>query len=214
MLLTLNQLKIPPGDRLLLTSLNWQDYEQILEELGEHRAIRLCYSQGTLEVMTPLFIHENTKVLIGDLVKVLLDELDLDYEAAGSTTFKHKRMEQGVEPDESFYIDNCSKIRGKTRIDLEIDPPPDLAIEIDITNRTLFNNYEALGVPELWRYNGKRLQINILQGKKYITSNESSIFPQFNLVEKIPETLQSAQKIGSAKALKQFRIWVQQIINH
>ncbi len=212
MLLTLKQLKIPPGDRLLLTSLNWQDYEQILEELGEHRNLRLSYSQGTLEIMTPLFIHENTKVLMGDLVKILLDELDLDYEAAGSTTFKHKKMAQGVESDESFYINNCTLIRGKTRINLEVDPPPDLAIEIDITNRTLFNNYETLGIPELWRYNGERLQINVLQNGKYITTNKSNIFSQFNLVKKIPEILKYAQVIGSAKALKEFRQWVKENI--
>lgn len=211
MLLTLKQLEIPPGDRLILTELKWPDYEQILEELGEHRCYRLSYSQGTLEIMTPLFIHENTKVLIGDLVKILLDELNLDYEAAGSTTFKSKKMDQGVEPDESFYIDNCTKIRGKERINLDIDPPPDLAIEIDITNRTLFNNYEALEVPELWRYNGERLEINVLQDGRYISQDKSDIFPQFNLVQKIPETLKLSQIIGSAKSLKQFRQWVKQI---
>jgi len=161
MLLALKQLTVTPGDRLLLTSLTWQDYETILDELGDRRSIRLSYSQGTLEAMTPLFIHENTKVLIGDLVKVLLDELELDYEPAGSTTFKNQQMDQGIEPDESFYIENCHAIRGKTRLDLAIDPPPDLAIEIDITKRTRFNNYERLGVPELWRYNGERLEINV-----------------------------------------------------
>ncbi|WP_107667729.1 Uma2 family endonuclease [Cyanothece sp. BG0011] len=212
MLLTLKQLQIPPGDRLILTALKWQDYEQILEELGEHRSLRLSYSQGTLEIMTPLFIHENTKVLIGDLVKILLDELNLDYEAAGSTTFKSQTMDQGVEPDESFYIDNCTKIRGKQRINLDHDPPPDLAIEIDITNRTLFNNYEVLGVPELWRYNGEKLEINILRNGRYIIIDKSEIFPRFNLIETIPETLKSAQIIGSAKALKQFRQWVKQTI--
>jgi Uma2 family endonuclease len=108
MLLALKQLTVTPGDRLLLTSLTWQDYETILDELGERRSIRLSYSQGTLEAMTPLFIHENTKVLIGDLVKVLLDELELDYEPAGSTTFKNQQMDQGIEPDESFYIENCA----------------------------------------------------------------------------------------------------------
>ncbi|MGB5768987.1 MAG: Uma2 family endonuclease, partial [Crocosphaera sp.] len=113
---------------------------------------------------------------------------------------------------ESFYINNCTLIRGKTRINLEVDPPPDLAIEIDITNRTLFNNYQALGVPELWRYNGERLQINVLQNGKYITTDKSNIFPQFNLVKKIPEILKSAQIIGSAKALKEFRKWVKEIV--
>ncbi len=213
MLLALKQLTVTPGDRLLLTSLTWQDYETILDELGDRRSIRLSYSQGTLEAMTPLFIHENTKVLIGDLVKVLLDELELDYEPAGSTTFKNQQMDQGIEPDESFYIENCAAVRGKKRLDLAIDPPPDLAIEIDITKRTRFNNYERLGVPELWRYDGERLEINVLQGSEYVESCQSRLFSQFNLIEKIPETLQNSQKIGSAMALKQFRIWVKQTLN-
>ena len=96
---------------------------------------------------------------------------------------------------------------------MAIDPPPDLAIEIDITKRTRFNNYERLGVPELWRYNGERLEINVLQGSEYVESSQSRLFSQFNLIEKIPETLQNSQKIGSAMALKQFRIWVKQTLN-
>jgi Uma2 family endonuclease len=122
-------------------------------------------------------------------------------------------MDQGIEPDESFYIGNCAAIRGKKRLDLAIDPPPDLAIEIDITKRTRFNNYERLGVPELWRYNGERLEINVLQGSEYVEACQSRLFSQFNLIEKIPETLQNSQKIGSAMALKQFRIWVKQTLN-
>lgn len=103
--------------------------------------------------MTPLFTHANAKVQIGIFVVILLDALQLDYKLSGSTTFKNKQMQQGVEPDESFYIQNCLAIRGKERIDLTVDPPPDLAIEIDITSRTQFDNYQLLGVPELGRYN-------------------------------------------------------------
>jgi len=210
MLVALQQLTVPPGDRLLLTSLTWQDYEQILAELGEHRSTRLSYCQGTLEIMTPLFIHENTKILIGDFVKILLEELGLDYEPAGSTTLKNQKMERGVEPDESFYITNCRAIRGKTRLNLEIDPPPDLAIEIDITHPTKLDNYERLGVPELWCYNGARLAIYILQNSQYLETGQSQLFPQFNLVAQIPEMLQKSSSIGSARILKEFRLWVKQ----
>ena len=100
MLLELKKLSVPPGDRLLVKDVTWQEFEQILEELGERRAARISYSNGILEIMTPLFSHENTKVLIGDCVKILLDELGLDYEPSGSTTFKNEQMSQGVEPDE------------------------------------------------------------------------------------------------------------------
>jgi Uma2 family endonuclease len=211
MLLELRKINIPPGDRVLLTDISWQEYEQILEELGEHRSAKLSYSNGILEIMTPLFIHENTTGLIGDFIKILLDELEIDYEPSGSTTFKNQQMNQGVEPDESFYIKNCLAIRGKERIDLTIDPPPDLAIEIDITSRTQLDNYRLLGVPELWRYNGKRLQINILQNEQYIESQVSSIFPDFELKNKIPQLLEQSKKIGSARILKEFRAWVKEV---
>ncbi|MCU0537194.1 MAG: Uma2 family endonuclease [Hydrococcus sp. Prado102] len=212
MLLELRKLNIPPGDRILLTDISWQEYEQILEELGEHRAAKLSYSNGILEIMTPLFIHENATALIGDFVKILLDELDIDYELSRSTTFKNRQMNQGVEPDESFYIKNCLAIRGKERIDLTIDPPPDLAIEIDITSRIQLDNYRLLGVPELWRYNGKRLQINILQDDRYIESQVSSIFPDLELIREIPQRLEQSKQIGSARILKEFRIWVKKVI--
>lgn len=204
MLLELRQLIVPPGDRLLLKDVTWQEFEQILAELGDGRAARLSYSNGMLEIMTPLFAHEHANSLIGDFVNILLDELGLDYEPSGSTTFKNEQMCQGVEPDESFYIQNCEAIRAKERIDLTVDPPPDLVVEIDITSRTQFDNYQLLGVPELWRYNGTRLQINLLLNSRYIESQFSPNFPNFALTEKIPQFLEQSKQVGSAKALKAF----------
>ena len=205
MLIDLKQITIPPGDHILLNKVTWLQYEQILAELGEYRPTKISYSKGFLEIITPLFSHENAKVVIGDFVKILLEELNLDYEPAGSTTFKNEKMQQGVEPDESFYIANCQSIRGKERINLTIDPPPDLAIEIDITNRTKFSNYLPLGVPELWRYDGKQLQINVLVGNQYLESLLSNTFPDFNIKEKIPELLQQSKQVGSAKIKKIFQ---------
>lgn len=212
MLLELRQLIVPPGDRLLLKDVTWQEFEQILAELGDGRAARLSYSNGMLEIMTPLFTHEHAKSLIGGFVKILLDELGLDYEPSGSTTFKNEQMHQSVEPDESFYLQNCEAIRGKARIDLTVDPPPDLAIEIDITSRTQFDNYQLLRVPELWRYNGKRLQINALLNSRYIEFQFSPTCPNFALTEKIPQFLEQSKQVGSAKALKAFRVWVKEQI--
>lgn len=213
MLLELNRLSVPPGQRVLLKDVSWQEFETILEELGEHRATRLAYSQGTLEIMNPLPEHEKSKGLIGDFVKILLEEFQLDCEAFGSTTFKRQDMAQGLEPDESFYIQNHTLMIGKDRIDLTIDPPPDLAIEIDITSRTPFNNYETLRVPELWRYDGRRLQINLLQDGKYIESLTSPNFPGLPLAEKIPQFLEQSKTIGRSPTLRAFRAWLQEQLN-
>jgi Uma2 family endonuclease len=177
MQLELKQIIIQPGNQLLLKDITWPMFENLLTELGESRASRLSYSKGTLEIMVPLPEHEIGKVLIGDLVKILLEELDIEFWPLGSTTFKNENIAQGVEPDACFYIQNEAAVRGKNRIDLETDPPPDLAIEIDLTSRTQFNNYEALGVPELWRYNGRNLQISVLQDENTYSPIAVSSFP-------------------------------------
>ena len=207
MLLELNQLIVSPGHQLLIKNVSWQMYKHILEELGENRSSRVSYSQGILEIMTPLPEHEAAKVIIGDLVKALLEELDIEFWSLGSTTFDKENMTEGVEPDDCFYIQNEAAVRGKKRINLETDPPPDLAIEIDITSRTRFHNYEVLGVPELWRWNGRKLEINMLQDGKYVESNTSSIFPNLLIAEVIPEYL-ARSNFGRNATMKAFRAWV------
>lgn len=117
-------------------------------------------------------------------------------------------MAQGLEADNCFYIQNEAAVRGKNRIDLATDPPPDLAIEIDITSRTQFNNYEALGVPELWRYNGRSLQISVLQDGKYIKGDRSLQFPNFPITELNPQYIEQSKTAGRNVAMKAFRSWV------
>ncbi|HEY9633505.1 MAG TPA: Uma2 family endonuclease [Coleofasciculaceae cyanobacterium] len=209
-LFELKQLTIPPGNKAQLKNISWHMYETILEEMGEGYAARLAYYKGTLEIRMPLPRHERAKSMIGDLVKVLLEELDIDCEALGSTTFKREDMESGVEPDDCFYIQNEAAIRGKDRIDLTIDPPPDLAIEIDNTSSTSLSSYQALEVPELWRYNGRMLQINVLQYGKYVETQISPNFPAFPLIEVIPQYLEQSKAIGRNATIKAFRNWVRE----
>lgn len=209
MLLELKRIHVPPGQRVLLQDVTWQELEAILEDLGEHRAARIAYDRGILEIMAPLPEHEDDKEIISDLVKALLEELDIEFRCLGSTTFKNQAMAQGIEPDQCFYIKNESKIRGKKRLDLAVDPPPDLALEIDITSRTHPNIYEALKVPELWRFDRGKLQINVLQDGHYVESQQSLNFPLFPLIEAIPQHLEQSTIAGRNATLKAFRIWVQ-----
>lgn len=212
MLLELRRLSIPPGQRVLLHEASWQDFELILNELGENRSARIAYDDETLEIMTPLPEHEAAKEIIGDLVKALLEELNIEFLTLGSTTFKNQAMSKGIEPDQCFYIQNERAIRGKKRIDLTVDPPPDLALEIDITSRTHPNIYQALGVPELWRFEQSQLQINLLQDGKYIVATESLIFSQIPLVEVIPQYLEQSRSVGRNTTIKAFRSWVREQI--
>jgi Uma2 family endonuclease len=208
MLLKLQQIIVKPGQEMLLQDISWQQLENILSEMGEKSAARISYSDGWLEIMVPLPEHEKDKELIGDLVKILLEILQIDFEPFGSTTLKNERMRQAVEPDTSFYIQNQAAIIGKNRIDLNIDPPPDLAIEIDITSRTRFQNYEILGVPELWRYTQQGLEISILQEGKYIKSESSPNFPNIPIIELVNKYVQQCLTIGRSQAMRNFRDWV------
>ncbi len=205
MLLQLNKITVPPGSQLLLHDITWDDFKHILDELGEKRSARLSYSKGTLEIMTPLPEHETGKKIIGDLVSALLDELGIKFWPLGSTTIKRQSMSAAVEPDECYYIANEAIVRGRDRLDFEVDPPPDLAIEIDITSRTAFDNYQVLGVPELWKYNGKKLQINVLRSGIYIQSQTSDLFPNLDVGSIIPDLLLLSKTQGRFAAIQQMR---------
>ena len=210
MQLQLEQLDIQPGQRILLRNLRWDQFEQILDELGSERSSRIAYYKRTLEIMVPLPEHENGKENIGDLVKALLEETDIEFVPFGSTTFKRQNMDSGVEPDECFYITHEAAMRGAARINLNFDPPPDLAIEIDITTSSEIKkrSYQALGVPELWIYDGRKLEINVLGDGKYVKSTFSPTFPNFSIVEVIPRYVAMSQVDGRNTAIKAFRAWV------
>lgn len=210
MLLELKRVEIPPGHTIRLKDVTWEEFEQILEELGQHRVARIAYNNHILEIMTPLPEHENNKEIIGDLIKALLEELDIEVYPLGSTTFKNELMQQGIEPDNCFYIQNEEKVRGKERLDLTVDPPPDLALEIDVTSRTHRDIYARLGVPELWRFEKGKLQINVLRNGTYIDVEFSPIFPNLPLKEVIPQYLQQVKVIGRNKTMKVFRNWIRE----
>jgi Uma2 family endonuclease len=209
MLLELRQLKIQPGQQLLLEDVSWQQLENILGELGDKRAARLSYSDGRLEIMVPLPEHEKAKEIIGDMVKILLTELEINYDSLASTTLKNEHMSQAVEPDACFYIQNQGAVIGKKRLDLRTDPPPDLAIEIDITSRTQLTNYQLLGVPELWRYGYQGLQINVLKNGRYLKVTNSPIFPEIPIIDLVNQYVEQSQFVGGSQALRAFRVWLQ-----
>jgi Uma2 family endonuclease len=206
--LTLRQLDVPPGQRILLHDVSWAEFEAILEELGDHRGSRLAYNNGTLEIMMPLPEHEDDKEIIGDLLKALLEELDIEFRTLGSTTFKNQSLVQGLEPDQCFYIQNEPGIRGKKRLDMTVDPPPDLALEIDITSRTHVAIYLALKVPELWRFDNGELQISRLRSGEYVELEESPNFPGLPLKTVIPQYLADSKQVGRNTVMKAFRQWV------
>ncbi|MGC1528507.1 MAG: Uma2 family endonuclease [Phormidesmis sp.] len=208
--LQLGQIKLSPGQSVELEDIGWPEFEAILAELGDSRATRIAYNNRTLTIVAPLFAHENSKASLGDVVKVLLEELDIDYVCAGSTTLKRQDVDKGVEPDDSFYIENFASALNKQRINLDVDPPPDLAIEVDLTSKTQAEIYQALGVPELWRYDEGRLRIDVLHSGEYVEVNESPNFPGWPLVELAQRYIDRARLAGQGRATKELRQWVRQ----
>jgi Uma2 family endonuclease len=145
----------PPEGRILLHDVDWGGYEKMLQIIGD-RHIHVTYDDGTMEVRMPSQQHERAAQLLGFVVGRIADELELDYEALGMTTWRRPDMDKGLEADQCYYIRNAALARGREELDLEVDPPPDLAIEVDITSSSLnrMGVYAGLRVPEVWRYDG------------------------------------------------------------
>ncbi len=170
----------PQEQRVVLRNVSWDTYERLLAEHQGSSAPRLAYDRGDLELMSPLPKHERFARAIETIGDTLGDELDLNIDTGfGSTTFRREGAGAGFEPDACFYIQSEPRVRGKERIDLRVDPPPDVAVEIDITSPSVPREpiYARLGVPEIWRYDGERLEILLLEGGEYAPSPESRALP-------------------------------------
>lgn len=200
---------IPKQENILLQNISWQEFETILTEMGDSRAQKIAYDRGTLEIIMPLPEPEYFKEVIADLIKDLADELELDYESLGSTTWKRQDLSASIESDNCFYIQNEQLIRGQLDIDLDQDPPPDLALEIDVTSKSLNRQpiYARLQVPEIWRYDAGVLHIYHLQAGQYVESNSSLAFPNFP-VKEIPSFVEKHLEAGRRQIRKLFREWV------
>jgi Uma2 family endonuclease len=195
--------------RLTLHNISWETYEQLLATFGEHRAVRLHYDQGILELMVPLENHEQPSELIGVLIRTLAIESGLNLKSLASTTLRRKDLQKAAEPDKCFYLQNESLVRGR-EVDLERDLPPDLVVEIDITHADIDKNtlYAQMGVPEFWRFNGKTLKIfQLIQGQ-YEEVPVSPVFPWIPM-KVIYRFLQQCAEVGEAPAYLELRDWIQ-----
>jgi len=200
------------ADRIVLNSVSWEQFEKILEDLGDHRIARIAYDNGTLEIMTPLPEHEYFKEVIGDAVKDVADELDIDYASYGSTTWRKQIKMAGLEPDNCFYFQNEAIVRGRLDLDLSKgDPPPDLALEIDITHKSLdrFPIYARLEVPELWCYDNGELKIYHLRDGMYVEAETSLALPQLPIKE-LPQIIERHRAEGRRTVRKAVRTWARE----
>lgn len=171
--------KSPAEQRTILRNISWETYERLLADHLDSSSPRFAYDRGVLEIMVVSERHERPNRLIAQLVETLAEELDIDLENLGSTTYKREDLQRGFEPDSCFYIQNEAQIRGKIEIDPNTDPPPDLVIEVDITSPSLprFPIYARFGVPEIWRYDGEKVSIHGLRDAEYVELPASLALP-------------------------------------
>jgi Uma2 family endonuclease len=196
-------IQLPPGAVLRFPG-NWQDYQRLSQRLGDRSAVRIKYRPGEILLMVPLPEHGRNAHLIAHAVTVLLDQAERDYEAFTPITMELPQA-SGIEPDYCFYIDNWAAVAGKTRIDWENDPPPDLAIEIDVTSYTKVSDYLAYRVPEVWLWKRNQLQIHQLHGDRYEKVNRSRCFPEVDVGDAIARCLRIAYEHNTSQAIRDLR---------
>jgi Uma2 family endonuclease len=175
----------------------------------------MAFDRGTLEIMAPSFAHERPNHLLALIVDLIALEWGLDLEAAGSTTFKREDVERGFEPDAAFYIQHAADIRGNTSIDLHRDPPPDLVIEVDITHPSLnkFPIYAALGIPEVWRYDGRVVLFYRLEGHTYVVTDTSRVLPGVTS-SWMTQWLETSQEMPHAAWMRSVQTWARALVEH
>lgn len=182
----------------------WQDYCQLRDSRGNGSIPRLKYHDGEILLMSPLPRHGREANILADIVKVLLDSQNRNYEAFTPITLDLPEV-SGIEPDYCFYIDNWQAVVGKDRIDWQQDPPPDLVIEIDVTSYTSELDFLPYNVPEVWLFKNNRLTIHQLVDGKYEVSENSRYFPNLSIQTTIDICVATAKTKGTGTAISELR---------
>ncbi len=196
-------------ERFLLNGISWATYEALLADL-EHGGTRLTYDQGRLELMSPSGHHEWFAEIIGQMIGTMTLELDIPIRTTGSWTLKLELTRRGVEADKSYYVANEPRVRGRRDLTLQRDPPPDLAVEVEISRPWIDKApiYADLGVPEIWHYDGGRLRVELLQQDGTYAESPTSVAFPFLPIGKIEEFLDRLPETDETTWIRRFRDWV------
>jgi Uma2 family endonuclease len=200
-IITKDIIDLPPGTRIQFPA-TLAEYEHLLEQLGDRAGLRLRFRNDHILLMAPLPEHGNQTDILSDLVKALLRYQNRDWQSFDAITLKKSGI-PGVEPDACFYIENRDAILGKPRFDLDTDPPPDLAIETDLTSFTDINDYLPIAVPEVWIYQAGKLHIHRFVADRYVETT-SQLFPTIPIAEILPNYVNRTWEVGSSVALREF----------
>lgn len=205
---------LPDRQYLLLHDVSWDDFRNFERMVDDQPGHRLTYDRGRLEYMTLTHLHESVKMLIHDLLVILCDEFDSPRKNGGSTTFRREDLDRGLEPDQCYYLEHEPLVRGKDVLDLTVDPPPDLAIEVEITRSALdrLGIFSALGVPEIWCIDDAHARFLRLNDRgEYEEYAESRHFAGITS-DGIAEFLRKRDQLDERTLAKSFREWVREVV--
>jgi Uma2 family endonuclease len=210
-MVTVERVALIPESRIVLSGISWELYEQ-LRENEKNWNVRMAYDRGTLELMSPSCDHESIKELIAEMVKAFTAELGIPRRSLGSTTWKSRELAKGLEADSCFYILNHHRVSKRRHVDLLVDPPPDLAIETEISRSVVkrLRIYAALGVPEIWRWRKKGLAAYSLTADgKYVEREFSLNLPMLRVTDLQP-FLEFELSADESAWIRSFRAWVRE----
>lgn len=197
----------------VLQDIDWGTYTRLLRAFERRRGFRLTYDRGTLEIMSPLWEHERPAYLLGTFIDCIVQELRIPYEPGRTVTLRRRRKSRGLEADNCYWIASVGRLAGKTHLDLRVDPPPDLAIEVDITRSSLdrMGIYAVLGVPEVWRLTSAGLSFHILENGVYQVRPHSLSFSQLASTDLVG-FLARFGHVSTTALVAEFRDWVRQVL--
>lgn len=200
--------KLLAVEHTVLRGVPWHTYAE-LRELPENYHIRMTYDRGTLEIMSPSPKHERGSSIIARLIDVWTEELNIGILSLGEMTCSREDIERSFEPDKCYYVQNEPRMWDKMEIDLTVDPPPDLAIEVDISRSSIdkLAIYAAFAVPELWRLDRRRLQVYEFVEGEYRPRESSLCFPQLPVAE-VQRVLNQIGRVPETELIRGFRAWV------
>ena len=203
-----------PETRIVIPNIGWDIFEALAD--SNCAGTRFTYDRGVLEIMSPSIEHEWFHYLLGRMIETMTEVLNIPLRGAGSTTLKLQLRQRGLEPDECYYVEHKAQMRGKREVDLTVDPPPDLVIEVDISHSSInkFAIYADVGVPELWLYDGESLRVHRLQDNgEYLQQDSSVAFPFLDLRE-LERFLGRFEDLSETVWIRSFRDWVKERYGH
>jgi len=202
--------QLPADSFLIRENVTWEEYEDLLEQVGEARGLRISYDDGTLQIMTVGAKHEYYSRFIESLVSQVRFRLRVNIRFFGSSTMRKKKKRKGIEPDACFYVQTAEALGNRIDLDFEKDPPPDVAVEVDVTRHSIskFGIYAGLGVPEVWHYDGNELRIYLREQDEYVPATESQALPTLS-GPVLTKFLSQLRAEGELQAVLAFDDWLQ-----